>query len=164
MDVDDQIIELGTTNRGKKRDRTEGGDYEEDDKSRRSKRRNKRRSDLGVDPRGKKRDRDPESSDQSDDDRKKRGKKSQPPPLEDKDASDVSMDDATPSKARKTGDEWESNGIWYRLGRDGQRLQKVLMRESHKKYSMVCFFASCHYVSNLLEATGFDASGPGWQN
>ncbi|KAJ7591460.1 hypothetical protein C8J56DRAFT_563733 [Mycena floridula] len=152
MEVDDEMAPVSV--RGQKRHRTENGSpvgsvddaeqpEEVDGQSRRRKRRNKRRSDVGVTSRGQKRDRDAEQSSSEENEapklsRKKRGKKSQVASQEEPDdekASDISMDDASP-RGRKVGETWESNGVEYKLGPDGVRLRKCLMRKDQPKFNM----------------------------
>jgi hypothetical protein len=172
MDVDDdeeadEITELKSTNRGKKRDRAEAGstfggdddesasEIEEGDSSKARRRRRKRRTvakrkSEATFLRGKKRDRDGEqdvsdhesveSSPDAKTSRKKRGRRSSH--LEQLTSkSDVSMDESTTSskgKVRKIGDEWESNGIKYKIGPNYQRLRQALVRKARQKFVMVC--------------------------
>jgi hypothetical protein len=163
----DVITELKSTNRGKKRDRAEagstfGGDDDEsaseieegDSKARRRRRKRrtvaKRKSEATF-LRAKKRERngeqdvsDHESAVESSPDvntsRKKRGSRSSH--LEQLTSkSDVSMDESTTSskgKVRKIGDEWESNGIKYKIGPNYQRLRQALVRKARQKFVMVC--------------------------
>ena len=165
----DEVTEL-KSRAGKKRDRAEagstfGGDDEdsavelepEDDikaRRRRRKRRTvaKRKSEVN-DTRGKKRDRDSdnERSDQESEDgsqgkisRKKRGKRASD--RHDKDhasRSDISMDESitsTRGKVRVIGEEWESNGIKYKVGPNGQRLRQTLVKQARQKFIMVYLF------------------------
>ncbi|KIM34950.1 hypothetical protein M413DRAFT_449991 [Hebeloma cylindrosporum] len=169
MDVDDdeeadEITELKSTIRGKKRDRAEagstfGGDDDEsaseieegDSKARRRRRKRrtvaKRKSEATY-LRGKKRDRigeedvsDHGSAESSPDvkaTRKRKGRRSSN--LEQlASKSDVSMDSSTTSskgKVRKIGDEWESNGIKYKIGPNYQRLRQALVRKARQKFVM----------------------------
>ena len=167
---DDDVPELSSIVRGKKRDRAEAGstfggdddysvlEHEEGAKARRRKRQtvSKRKSDAGSLSRGKKRDRDIEIG--SDDDnenealsklsRKKRGKRhshANTPDEDQRSTSDVSMDESlasTRSRARRIGDEWESNGVKYKIGPNGQRLRQALVKEARHKFVMVCAFLS----------------------
>ena len=163
MDIDeedDEVPELRPSTRGKKRDRAEagstfGGDDDdsaqeaeaEDSKARRHRKRrtyHRRKSDS----RGTKRDRDMAEDDdgfESDDgslkaSRKKRGKRSTRTP-EGID-EDVSIDDGyTPAgkaRQRQIGEEWESNGIHYKIGPNGQRLRQALVKKERQKFPMVC--------------------------
>lgn len=161
---DDDVPELSSIVRGKKRDRAEAGstfggdddysvlEHEEGAKVRRRKRQtvSKRKSDAGSLSRGKKRDRDIEIG--SDDDneheallkssRKKRGKRhshANTPDEDQRSTSDVSMDESlasTRSRARRIGDEWESNGVKYKIGPNGQRLRQALVKEARHKFVM----------------------------
>lgn len=160
----DEVTELRSIACGKKRDRAEagstfGGDDEdsavelepEDDikaRRRRRKRRtvSKRKSEASH-ARGKKRDRDSddERSDQESEDasqgkasRKKRGKRGSD--RHDKDhasRSDISMDESIRREVRVIGEEWESNGIKYKVGLNGQRLRQALVKQARQKFVMV---------------------------
>lgn len=162
---DDDVPELSSIVRGKKRDRAEAGstfggdddysalEHEEDAKARRRKRQtvSKRKSDAGSSSRGKKRDRgldigsddDNEHEALSKSSRKKRGKRTShanTPEEDQRSASDVSMDESlasTRSRARRIGDEWESNGVKYKIGPNGQRLRQALVKEARHKFVMV---------------------------
>ena len=173
MDIDDEeldeITELRSRSRGKKRDRAEagstfGGDDEdsaaelepEDDIKARRRRRKRRtvakRKSEASHARGKKRDRetddeksDPESEDSSQVkvSRKKRGKRGSDRRDNDHASrSDVSMDESinsTRGKVRAIGEEWESNGIKYKVGLNGQRLRQALVKQARQKFVMVFF-------------------------
>lgn len=168
-EADDEVAELKSISRGKKRDRAEagstfGGDDEEsvyeaeiedDIKRRRRKRRTvgKRKSDAGSSSRGKKRDRDVEEGDSDvesvDGDllkvsRKKRGKRSASTSLLDEEerrgGSDLSMDESQTSssrgRGRRIGDQWESNGVMFKIGPNGQRLRQALIKKARQKFNM----------------------------
>ncbi|KNZ76062.1 hypothetical protein J132_00338 [Termitomyces sp. J132] len=165
MDIDegeDELSALQSFSRGKKRDRAEagstfGGDNEDDSdreidteqaRPRHRKRRTyaKRRSDTGVSSRGTKRDRElaeDESEGENEDNmslkasRKKRGKKSARASQKD-DPSDMSMDESTSRgrPRRSIGEEWESNGVKYKIGPIGQRLRQTLVRKEKQKFPM----------------------------
>ena len=165
----DEVTELRPRSRGKKRDRAEagstfGGDDEdsavelepEDDIKARRRRRKRRtvakRKSEASHARGKKRDRntDSEQSDQESDDasqvkasRKKRGKPGSDRHEDDHvSRSDVSMDESITSirgKVRVIGEEWESNGIKYKVGLNGQRLRQALVKQARQKFVMVFF-------------------------
>ena len=167
----DEVTEL-RSRAGKKRDRAEagstfGGDDEEsevepeseDDIKARRRRRKRRtvakRKSEASDTRGKKRDRDSdnERSDQESEDasqgkvsRKKRGKRGSDRHDKDHDLrSDISMDESNASvrgKIRVIGEEWESNGIKYKVGPNGQRLRLTLVKQARQKFIMVFFFFS----------------------
>ncbi|KAK0206886.1 hypothetical protein DFS33DRAFT_1317713 [Desarmillaria ectypa] len=159
MEVDeDEIVEVRATPRGRKRDRVEAGpsfDGEEDRepaeveaKPRGRKRRNKRRSDVGVKARGTKRERDIDDEEVLDDaeesfaqvSRKKRGKRAQAvqeDEYEDDRYADISID-VSPDrvKGREIGEEWESNGVRYKVGPNGQRLRQALVKKAGQRYIM----------------------------
>lgn len=129
---------------------------EDDAKARRYRKRRtyaKRKSDAGNPSRGKKRDRleEGDSELESDDglilkvSRKKRGKKSAHSSEHDEDdrgGSDISMQDSQRSSSktirRNIGDEWESNGVKYKIGPNGQRLRQALVKKARQKFNMVC--------------------------
>ena len=166
MDVDvddeeaDEVSELPSTARGKKRDRAEagstfGGDDDESadeievDGHSKARRRRKRRtvakrkseasylrSKMG----------DEEATEASSPDQKavrtKRGKRAShvAPRGHDDIKDDVSMDGSTTSnrsKVRSVGDEWESNGIRYKIGPNYQRLRQALVKKERQKFLMV---------------------------
>ena len=164
----DEVTEL-RSRAGKKRDRTEAGstfggdddsavelEPEDDIKARRRRRKRRtvsKRKSEASDTRGKKRDRDSddERSDQESEDasqgkvsRKKRGKRGSD--RHDKDhasRSDISMDESNTSvrgKVRIIGEEWESNGIKYKVGLNGQRLRQTLVKQARQKFIMVFLF------------------------
>ncbi|KAG2349205.1 hypothetical protein BDR05DRAFT_408625 [Suillus weaverae] len=155
-DVEDDVAELHPIPRGKKRDRAEagstfGGDDEEEaleDQGDRSHRHRKRRT---VRPRksdgssrGRKRDRDPESPasegsiggshrhSERTSKKKKGGKKASS--VAASDTLDGSQDPLC--KGRKIGEEWESNGVQYKVGNEGERLRLTLVKKARSKYSM----------------------------
>ncbi|KAG1768662.1 hypothetical protein EDD22DRAFT_871454 [Suillus occidentalis] len=155
-DVEDDVAELHPIPRGKKRDRAEagstfGGDDEEealdehDDRSHRHrKRRTVRPRKSDGSSRGRKRDRDPESPasegsiggshrhSERTSKKKKGGKKASPVAVSD--ALDSSQDPLC--KGRKIGEEWESNGVQYKVGNEGERLRLTLVKKARSKYSM----------------------------
>lgn len=167
MDMDsgegDEVSELRDIPRGKKRDRAEagstfGGDDEEIDvgadgkASRRRRKRkmvSKRKSEAyAAQIRGTKRDRDASSneSDEEDDDfkyskknlRTKRGKRNQ----HEEENSDDSVNGSLVSresyvKGRRIGEEWEVNGVFYKVGLNGQRLRQALVKRARNKFPMV---------------------------
>ncbi|KAG6856783.1 hypothetical protein H0H87_000751 [Tephrocybe sp. NHM501043] len=165
MDVDDEegddIGALRSSVRGRKRDRAEagstfGGDednssHEVDSEEARHHRKRrtyaKRKSDTGASSRGRKRDRDLGDDSEVENEatlkasRKKRGKRGSLAAQQD-DRSDVSMDDSVASSARvgrpkrSIGDEWENNGVKYKVGPNGQRLRQTLVKKERQKFSM----------------------------
>lgn len=166
MDVDiddeeaDEVSELRSAARGKKRDRAEagstfGGDDDEsadeveadgNSKARRRRKRRtvaKRKSEASY-LRSKKGDE--EATEASSPDQKavraKRGKRASHGAPRDHDGikDDVSMDGSTTSnrsKVRSVGDEWESNGIRYKIGPNYQRLRQALVKKERQKFLMV---------------------------
>lgn len=134
--------------RGKKRDRVEAGstfggdDYMMDDEGEKPKRRrrkgrvsNKLEGSLS---RGQKRGRGSHSTESDDSEserprqrvtRKKRGRKSQ------EDIIPLSNDPLC--KGRPIGEEWESHGILFKVGPNGQRLRQELVKKSRSKFPMV---------------------------
>ena len=164
----DEITELRQSSRGKKRDRAEAGStfggededseaelgHEDDVKARRRRRKRRtvaRRKSEASHARGKKRDRDidDEKNQESEDgsegkgSRKKRGKRaSDRHENGHASRSDVSMDESVNSirgKVRAIGEEWESNGIKYKVGPNGQRLRQALVKQARQKFVMVFF-------------------------
>lgn len=174
---EDEVSGLPSFSRGKKRDRAEagstfGGDEEDESdheidleqaRRRHRKRRTyaKRKSDAGGLSRGRKRDRELAEGDSESENeentgikasRKKRGKKAARAPHPD-DRSDVSMDDSLLSSSRSRprrniGDEWESNGVKYKIGPNGQRLRQTLIKKERQKFPMVRRVIS-HFVHSV---------------
>ncbi|RXW25477.1 hypothetical protein EST38_g377 [Candolleomyces aberdarensis] len=163
MDVDDEMYDdvpdLLSPVRGKKRDRAEagstfGGDdsdssqENEKHRQRRRKRRTvaKRKSDTGL-LNGNKRDRDMDVDEEMGTPGRsrhhKKGKRHSIAHHRDghnSDNSDVSIDDSlassTRSRHRKVGEQWESNGIRYKITRNGQRLRQALVKRARNKFVM----------------------------
>ncbi|KDQ64179.1 hypothetical protein JAAARDRAFT_27801 [Jaapia argillacea MUCL 33604] len=193
-EMGDEITEMESIPRGKKRDRAEagstfGGDeeiseegegVEETEEEEKVERRRKRRTmqrrkseQASSSSRGRKRDRDVGSDGESDMDstheleeeetghhrrksskaksssRKKRGKKSKSGSDSDEGDADTSMntdrggeDDGVMvstdklCKGRKIGEEWETGGVTYKVGPNGQRLRQELVKKAKTKYSM----------------------------
>lgn len=152
---EDQLMELDSIIRGKKRDRAEadstfGGDEDSPDGQGRKSRRRKRKSGL-VDgdlsqSRGTKRTYDIESTVDSEDELKvsrlksarKRGKRMS----DDDSATDVSMDNQMVSKdpacgGRRIGEKWQVSGQMFKVGPDGRRLRQALVRQRRSRFSMV---------------------------
>lgn len=149
----------GSTFGGDDEDSAHEAELEDEAKARRQRRKRrtvaKRKSDAGGSSRGQKRDRDIEEgeSDVESDggvtlkvSRKKRGKKvAQPSVQEDEEmrsGSDVSMNESLASsskgRGRQIGDEWESTGVKYKIGPNGQRLRQALVKKARQKFNMVC--------------------------
>ncbi|KAJ6616245.1 hypothetical protein B0H10DRAFT_2219643 [Mycena sp. CBHHK59/15] len=161
MDVDeDAPRDVRQVVRGKKRDAGSsfGGDEAEEaesveqaQKSRSRKRQTvgKRKSDAAAlaPSRGQKRDRDldedgsdielavPGTPTRSSRKTKKRGKKSK---VVQEDDEERSMDESSASKGkgRPIGDQWESNGVLYRIGPNGQRMRQALVKKAARKFTM----------------------------
>ncbi|KAI0053605.1 hypothetical protein FA95DRAFT_463916 [Auriscalpium vulgare] len=154
VDMVDELSDLPASHRGKKRHRAEAGstfggeedsffDDQDEDKSSRHRRRRQRQSLTSH--RGQKRGRDDEdlsTSDSDGDERRSRGKASRQRQdhygISD---SDVSMDGTQASqdplcKGRRVGEEWEAFGVEFKVGPDGRRLRKVLVKEDRPKFSM----------------------------
>ena len=173
MDIDDEeldeVTELRSRARGKKRDRAEAGstfggddedsaielEPEEDIKARRRRRKRRtvaKRKSEASNARGKKPDRDTDekSEEESEDasqekvSHKKRGKRGSDRHNNDHASrSDVSMDESITSirgQVRVIGEEWESNGIKYKIGPNGQRLRQALVKQARQKFVMVFLF------------------------
>ena len=166
MDSDDgdEVSELRDIPRGKKRDRAEagstfGGDDEEievgvDGKASRRRRKrkmvSKRKSEAyTAQIRGTKRDRDASSNGSDDEDedfnhskknsRMKRGKRDQ----HGGENSDESVNGSLVSgesyvKGRRIGEEWDVNGVLYKVGLNGQRLRQALVKKARNRFPMVC--------------------------
>ena len=172
----DEVTELRSRACGKKRDRAEAGstfggddedsaielEHEDDVKARRRRRKrrtvSKRKSEASH-ARGKKRDRDSddERSDQESEDatqgkvsRKKRGKRGSDRHEKDHTSrSDISMDESITSirgKVRVIGEEWESNGVKYKVGLNGQRLRQALVKQARQKFVMVLLILSLNFL------------------
>ncbi|KAF9555350.1 hypothetical protein CPC08DRAFT_134987 [Agrocybe pediades] len=143
MDVDDEEMDelapLKSSTRGRKRDRAEAGstfggdedrsdvEVEGDEKTRK---RRKRRT-IVKRKTGGKRDEEHFSEEESP---IKKGKGSP-----EQSVSDISMDDSAASvrsKGRNIGDEWETNGIKYKIGPNGQRLRQALVKKARQKFNM----------------------------
>ncbi len=154
-----------STARGKKRERVDSGSMFggegalEAETTREKKRRNKRRSDVNSSSsRGKKRDRDVQDEIEEEADetspqviRKKRGKRTQREPESKADSSMESVLEKGPR--REIGEEWESNGVEYKIGPNGQRLRKTLKR-TPQKCPMVSSLDDYRSVLTLLVAAG----------
>ncbi|KAI9001414.1 hypothetical protein BD414DRAFT_33275 [Trametes punicea] len=149
MDEDepgDDLEESPTLTRGKKRDQAEagstfGGDDsvmdDDDEQPRRQRRRRMVSKKLSQSSRGQKRLRELDSYDSDDSEaermrraptRKKRGKRS------DEEMTPLSNDPLC--KGRRIGEEWESNGVRYKVGPNGQRLRQELVKKSRSRFPM----------------------------
>ncbi|KZT12596.1 uncharacterized protein LAESUDRAFT_746145 [Laetiporus sulphureus 93-53] len=131
--------------RGKKRDRSEAGSTldregsfgdDEDDGEQKVRRHRKKRATAQKEPgsRGQKRGREAEESESEEesdspkrrDTRKKRGKTD----FEDEISSDPLC------KGRRIGEEWDANGVRYKVGPNGQRLRQALLKRSRSRFPM----------------------------
>ncbi|KAI6163241.1 hypothetical protein EDD17DRAFT_1572097 [Pisolithus thermaeus] len=159
-DPDDEVTELSSIPRGKKRDRAEAGstfgaDDDDDAHNEKPIRHRKRRSvskrKSEAHPRGRKRDREvefPESEgegavsesvkrDSQRTSKKRKEKRASPDEIR----LDASAEDARVSKdplcgGRKIGEEWEVGAIRYKVGDKGERLRLVLVKKARSKYHM----------------------------
>lgn len=71
--------------------------------------------------------------------------------------TDLSAEDVQTSKdplckGRRIGEEWEAHGVQFRVGPDGQRLRKVLIKEDRLKFNMVSLVCLRLNVSHLVSA------------
>ncbi|CAK5263094.1 unnamed protein product [Mycena citricolor] len=136
-----------SSSRGKKRTGREVENDEESGKKAKRKRRSARKSDGALLPvtlvpsRGQKRDRDRDGDEASDDEvletpgkrkTKKRGKKGSLVPVED----DGGVSSPAKGKQREIGEEWESNGVYYKVGQNGQRMRQALVKKAAKRFNM----------------------------
>lgn len=154
MEDADIAHDLPSIPRGKKRDRGEagsvfGGDEsvlgEDEGKPRRyTRRRTASHKKTSVSSRGQKRGREIVDSLDSDEESAKPMKRTmrQRRSQQFSDDSDLSMDDGLLShdplcKGRRIGEEWEVNGILYKVGPNGQRLRQALVKRSRSRFSMV---------------------------
>jgi len=158
-DIDDDVAELPSIPRGKKRDRAEAGstfgaDDEEDAPHEKPARHRKRRSmskrtSEGL-LRGKKRDRDVESPESEGEDgireNSRRGgqRTSRKKRASDETKADGFIESPRISKdplcdGRKIGEEWEADSVRYKVGSKGERLRLTLVKKARNRYHMVCF-------------------------
>jgi hypothetical protein len=157
----DRITPLRSLSRGKKRDRAEAGstfgaddeesvsgtESEDGSKARQRRKRrtvSKRKSEVHT--RGKKRDRETDwhDVDGEDSDGHKSRTKREKRFSEDEgyQGSDISLGDSQLSrdplcKGRRIGDEWESSGVQYKVGHNGERLRQALVKKARSKFVMV---------------------------
>jgi len=139
MEVDGSDVK--TSRRAKKRDRTEDDDmtHNEDAESALSRHRKRRQPKSANIYRGQKRGRDLDSPGVDTDYGRGKGRTFRRRSTPD---TDLSADDAQISqdplcKGRRIGEEWEAHGVQFRVGPDGQRLRKVLIKEDRLKFNMV---------------------------
>lgn len=168
----DDITDLKPISRGKKRDRAEAGstfggddddsgaEHEGDSKHRRRRRKRRtvsKRKSEATHIRDKKRLRDidedlSEGSEGSSPSKvsshtRKRGKRTSfiDHSEYEHQKNDVSMDDSMSSlrnNIREIGEEWENNGVRWKVGPNGQRLRLALVKKARQRFVMVCYFVS----------------------
>ncbi|KAF9534629.1 hypothetical protein CPB83DRAFT_878985 [Crepidotus variabilis] len=161
----DDITDLKPISRGKKRDRAEAGstfgaddddsgaEHEDDSKLRRRRRKRrtvaKRKSEASY-LLNKKRQRDVDEDVSEDSEgsspskrssnTRKRGKRSSANRRDyERQRSDVSMDESLTSnrsKHRDIGDEWENNGVRWKIGLNGQKLRLALVKKARQRFMM----------------------------
>lgn len=152
MEETDDIVDLTSIPRGKKRDRVEagssfGGDDSgiEDDLDEKPRHHRRRRVHSGrksdTTQRGQKRSRDMDESDEEDTDGS--GRRATRQRREQQSSEGGSTDDRMVShdplcKGRRVGEEWEVNGVKYRVGLNGQRLRQALVKQTRSRFPMVC--------------------------
>ncbi|KAI6024494.1 hypothetical protein EDC04DRAFT_2606406 [Pisolithus marmoratus] len=129
-DLEDEVTELSSIPRGKKRDRAEAGstfgaddddDVHNEKPTYHRKRRSVSKRKSEARPRGRKRDRETE--------------------FPESEGMDTSMEDTRVSKdplcgGRKIGEEWEAGAVRYKVGDKGERLRLVLVKKARNKYHM----------------------------
>ncbi|KAJ7743134.1 hypothetical protein B0H16DRAFT_1014390 [Mycena metata] len=138
--------------RGKKRDAGSsfGGEEEAEgsEQAQKTKRKRRARKSDGVTQvpsRGQKRDRDVDEGSDAEASpgtparntrkTKKRGKKSKEVQDEDEEGS-VDEGSVSKGKGRPIGDQWESNGVLYKIGPNGQRLRQALVKKAARRFTM----------------------------
>lgn len=144
--------EVKMTLGGKKRDRTEMdssfgaeddmlyNDQDTDFALHRHRRRRQRNSTNSS--RGQKRGRDVDSLGVDTDSGDLRGRRKAFRHLPDTSDTDPSVEDGQLSRdplcrGRRMGEEWEAHGVQYRVGPNGKRMRKVLVKEDRPKFNMV---------------------------
>ncbi|KIK29114.1 hypothetical protein PISMIDRAFT_6994, partial [Pisolithus microcarpus 441] len=159
-DLDDEIAELPSIPRGKKRDRAEAGstfgaddddDLHNEKPTRHRKRRSVSKRKSEAHPRGRKRDREiefPESEGEGAvsegakrDSQRTSKKRKEKRASSDEIGVDASVEGARVSKdplcgGRKIGEEWEAGAIRYKVGDKGERLRLALVKKARNKYHM----------------------------
>ena len=146
------ISEVQTSLGGKKRDRTEMdssfgaeddmlyNDQDTDFALHRHRRRRQRKSTNGF--RGQKRERDVDTLGADTDGGDVRGRRKAFRHRPDTSDTDPSVEDGQVSRdplcrGRRIGEEWEAHGVQFRVGSDGKRLRRVLVKEDRPKFNMV---------------------------
>lgn len=176
----DDITELKPISRGKKRDRAEAGstfgaddddsgaEHEDGSKLRRRRRKRrtvaKRKSEASyLLNKKRQRDGDEDVSDDSEgsspsklsSNTRKRGKRSSAVNRREyeRQRSDVSMDESLTSnrsRHRDIGDEWESNGVRWKIGLNGQKLRLALVKKARQRFTMVCLPSTAFHEERVL--------------
>ncbi|THH29144.1 hypothetical protein EUX98_g5062 [Antrodiella citrinella] len=151
MEDADDAYDLLSIPRGKKRDRGEVGSVfdgdesiveEEEDKPRRhTRRRVVSHKKTSVSSRGQKRGADAFESDEEGNAKPVKRTMRQRRGQQTSEDSDGSEDDGMVShdplcKGRRIGEEWEVNGIFYKVGPNGQRLRQALVKRSRSRFPM----------------------------
>jgi hypothetical protein len=148
----DDPSEVKMTLGGKKRDRTEMdssfgaeddtlyNDQDTDFALHRHRRRRQRNSTNST--RGQKRGRDVDSLGVDTDSGDLRGRRKAFRHRPDTSDTDPSAEDGQLSRdplcrGRRIGEEWEAHGVQFRVGPDGKRLRRVLVKEDRRKFNMV---------------------------
>ena len=148
----DGSLEVKMTLGGKKRDRTEMDssfgaeddvlyhDQDTDFALHRHRRRRQRNSTNSS--RGQKRGRDVDSLGVDTDSGDLRGRRKAFRNRPDTSDTDASVEDGQLSRdplcrGRRIGEEWEAHGVQFRVGPDGKRLRRVLVKEDRRKFNMV---------------------------
>jgi hypothetical protein len=152
VEMENGVSEVTTSRNGKKRGHTEMdssfavdddtlNDDEHNDLAPHHHRRRRQRKSLNA-IYGQKRGRDIDSPGVDTDSGDPRGKRRTFRRRPDTSDTDLSVGEEQISrdplcKGRHIGEEWESHGVQFRVGPDGQRLRKVLVKEDRPKFNMV---------------------------
>lgn len=164
MDVEEPVDDVAP--RGKKRERVDAGstygdddlDAEEEERPRRHRKRRTVTHKAAAAHRGQKRSRDVDvESDEESGRLSKSARKSRSKRDSDMGSihEDVSQDPLC--KGKRIGEEWESNGVRYKVGPNGQRLRQALVKKIRSRFPMVCqislplvFFSLVTFIANSL--------------
>lgn len=181
--AEDEATEFRVVVRGKKRDRAEAGstfgvDDDDDTRNGRASHHRKRRTILRrkveAPARGRKRDREAESPESDGEEgspetsrrpaqrssRKKRGKRA----VSDE-VGEISVEDPCVSKdplcnGRRIGDEWEADGVQYKVSDNGEQLRLTLVKKARNKYHMVSFPRSSSVLLHKSVIQPLDSQHP----
>jgi hypothetical protein len=163
------ISEVQMSLGGKKRDRTEMdssfgpeddmlyNDQDSDFTLHRHRRRRQRNSTNAI--RGQKRGRDVDSLGIDTDSGDIRGRRKAFRHRPDTSDTDPSLEDGQISRdplcrGRRIGEEWEAHGVQFRVGPDGKRLRRLLVKEDRPKFNMV----SPSFLRTSLRLISFNVS------